>query len=153
VKCPGHQFVTGHPTPGRQILVYGGLSGTYLEKLPSKEWVYIFPDQQQEAVPAIETSSVKAGIRIEGMALDRDHMVLSLCGSICDARRTVAQELDELRAADDDGSINQVLVVELPFGKTGRADKDFTASLREIVHEFFYRSETFFTNVIGVSAL
>jgi len=38
-------------------------------------------------------------------------------------------------------------------GKTGRADKDFTAGLGEIVHEFFYRSESFFTNVIGVSPL
>src|SRR6185369_17804865 len=68
--------------------------------------------------------------------------------SVRDARGAGAQELDELRAADDGRAADQLLLVEAAFLEAGRADPDHAARLREVRDELLQRRKARLVDVV-----
>jgi hypothetical protein len=73
--------------------------------------------------------------------------------SVRDARGTLAEELDEPGAADDDGAGDEVVLVELAALEAGGADEDLAAGRREVGHQFGQRGEALLVDAVGVATL
>src|SRR5262245_49594092 len=70
-------------------------------------------------------------------------------GSIRNAGGAGAQELDQLRAADDRRALDQGLLVELALLEAGRADPDHAARLGELRHQVLQRVEALLVDRVG----
>src|SRR5262249_22817049 len=55
-----HQLVVGHAAPSREIRLDRDLGGAELEELPALQRIDVLPDQEQEAVAAVEVAPVEA---------------------------------------------------------------------------------------------
>src|SRR6266511_124958 len=73
--------------------------------------------------------------------------------SIAHTGAAVAEELHQLGAADDDGSVHQVSFVEIAALETGRAHVDLASGPGEVGHELLERGEPFLMDLIGVALL
>ena len=111
----------------------------------------MLPDQQQQAVAAVEVAAVEAGVRPMRMLCDGLHRRAR--GLVADGGTPVGQELDQLGPADDGRARHQVVLVELALLETGRADVHGAAPLGEVVHQLLEGGEALLVDAVGESLL
>jgi hypothetical protein len=73
VPCHGDELVPGEPAPRGNILVDRDLRRREFQKLARLEGVEMLPDEEEQAVAAVEISAVEAGVRGQEVALDVLH--------------------------------------------------------------------------------
>jgi hypothetical protein len=73
--------------------------------------------------------------------------------SVADAGRPVREELDQLRAADDAGSSDQIVLVQLALLEARRTYPDRAAGLDEVVHQVLERRKAFLMNAVREALL
>src|SRR3569623_54033 len=74
-------------------------------------------------------------------------------GSVADAGGAIAEEFDELCAADDHRARHEIVLIEAALLEAWRADENLAACFGKTLHQVLERREPFFMDVVGVTLL